>query len=153
MEYNKNTFIVPINNDTILKLRDTTGNIVAYIKVPECTVAVSGNDVLVKQQSESKPIILNFDNKSSAIYAQKKLREALLLLKENLEGYNAISYYLHVQDTPSDNWMIYHALGKYTHVTIYDENEIIIVGNVQKLSPNGVRILFNKPTIGKALIS
>lgn len=153
MKFNVDTFIVPINNDVILKLRDIHGNVVYYIKVPDCTVAVSENNVLVKQQSESNTMVLEFDNRRNAISAQKLLREALIILKNNQETVDTKRYHLHEQTIPSNNWTIYHGLGKYTHVTIYDDDDYAIIGTVQKLSPNGLRILFNKPITGKAIIS
>lgn len=153
MKFNVDTFIVPINNDVILKLRDIHGNVVYYIKVPDCTVAVSENNVLVKQQSESNTMVLEFDNRRNAISAQKLLREALIILKSNIETVDTKRYHLHEQTTPSNNWIIYHGLGKYTHVTIYDDHDYAIIGTVQKLSTNSLRILFNQNITGKAIIS
>lgn len=153
MKFNTDTFIVPINSDTTLRLRDSDNNIVFYIKVPDCTVAVSENALLVKQQSESNTVVLPFDNRRSAIEAQKLLREALIFLKNNQESAATKTYHFHEQFTPSNNWIIYHGLGKYTHVTIFDDNNYAIIGTVQKLSTNSLRILFNENITGKAMIS
>lgn len=154
MKFNKDTFLVPINTDTTLKIRDTIGNIILYIKVPDCTVAVFGNSVLIKQQAESKTVKLTFSNKKLSIEASILLRGALLKLKTNLQNKTNDLYYLHEQSTPSNNWIIPHNLGNtYKHVTIYDDNDVVMIGNVEAISQNGIRIQFNKPVTGKAIIS
>ena len=68
-------------------------------------------------------------------------------------GPTATNFFLYEQTTPSDLWIIEHNLNKYTHVTVYDENDHIVIATVEKISPNGIRILFNEPITGTAIIS
>lgn len=146
--FNKDSFIVPINNDATLKIRDVNANIVYYIKDPNCTTKVNNNLLQIKQSSESKLISLKFDLPKSAIEAHTILRNELIKLKNNIK-----TSHLHEQTTPSKTWLIDHNLGRYTHVTIYDDVDNLVLAEVEKISTNGIRILFSEPTAGKAFIS
>ncbi len=61
--------------------------------------------------------------------------------------------YEHIQSVPATTWTINHSLGKYTNVTIYDDNNKVIDGEVETLNNNTIRILFNTVKAGRAIIS
>lgn len=151
MRFNRTTFLVPINNDTTLKLRDVNGKIVYYIKNPNCTTAVNNNIIKIKQLSEAKIIILKFDSNIAAIEAHKLLRNSLTKLKNNLKN-NTKSYHLYEQINPATVWNIEHNINRLVSVTIYDDNNEEIIGDITIIDNNNVQVNFNTPTIGKAII-
>lgn len=92
MIFNKDTFIVPLNNDIVLKLRNIDGNIVYYITKPNSTIKINNNTLEIIQSQEANKIILKFINVEHAQIAQYLLREALIQLKNNLTNDNFITY-------------------------------------------------------------
>lgn len=61
--------------------------------------------------------------------------------------------YTHIQSISLSTWNITHTLDKYTSVTIYDENDNIIEGEIKYISNNQLQILFNNSLTGKAVLT
>jgi hypothetical protein len=72
------------------------------------------------------------------------------LLKEKLESLKTDSYYQHVQGVPATTWDITHNLNKNPSVTVTDSAGTVVIGQVEYLNPNQVRLTFNAGFSGKA---
>ena len=84
--FSKQNFIVAINTDTILKIRNVKGQIVHLIKEPTCTVSVVTHTVYIKQAAESVRIPLIFGSALEAHDAHIILRDNLKQLGINQAG-------------------------------------------------------------------
>jgi hypothetical protein len=61
--------------------------------------------------------------------------------------------FTYIREVPSAEWNIQHNLGKYVSVTIVDENNAEMVGAVNYIDENNVRIDFSVPVSGKAFLN
>lgn len=61
--------------------------------------------------------------------------------------------YIHRQDIASDEWNIIHNLEKYPSVTIVDSSENKVVGDVEYLSTNNLKVKFSSAFSGKAYLN
>lgn len=61
--------------------------------------------------------------------------------------------YIHNQNSPSSLWIINHNLFKYPSVTIVNELNEEVYGNIEYLSINSIKITFGNPETGKAFIN
>lgn len=50
-------------------------------------------------------------------------------------------------------WNVTHTLDKYTNVTIYDDNEEVIEGQIIHVSTTQLQLVFNTPVAGTVIIS
>lgn len=57
------------------------------------------------------------------------------------------------QPFPTNVWNVTHTLDKYTNVTIYDDNDIVIEGEIIYISSSQLQLSFNTPTAGTVIIS
>lgn len=90
--YNKNNFIIPINNDILLKLRNNQGNITHIIRDPICTISQDKNRLIIKQQSESKKILLDFLTVQETTISHTLLRTTLQQLLSNIQSSNTVVF-------------------------------------------------------------
>lgn len=58
--------------------------------------------------------------------------------------------YTHTQLSPEATWDVTHNLGKRASVSVVDSGENIVIGEVQYLDDNSVRITFSAAFAGKA---
>ena len=151
--YDKNNFIVPINNDITLKIRNKQNKITHIIKDGYCTISQSGNVLIIKQKAESKKISLDFSSPSNAGDAHRLLRIALKTLELNVKNQLSDLNHLHNQTTLSNVWNINHNLNRYTSVIVYDINNIVIEGEIEHVDTNNIIIRFNNNIMGKAFIN
>lgn len=61
--------------------------------------------------------------------------------------------YVHTQMVASNSWIIIHNLGKYPSATIVDSAGTMVVGEVEYISLNEIRIYFNAAFSGKAYLN
>jgi hypothetical protein len=61
--------------------------------------------------------------------------------------------YEHVQSTPAANWFIAHNLGRRVHVTVFDQDDVQVMTDVEHTSLDEVTITFSAPFAGSAVIS
>ena len=61
--------------------------------------------------------------------------------------------YLHDQGVPSDTWVIAHNLGKYPSVSIIDTAGTDVLGKVEYVNINTIKIYFKNAFSGKASIN
>lgn len=59
----------------------------------------------------------------------------------------------HVQSAPEAVWLIRHGLGFMPNVTVVDSSGTHVVGDVQYLSRQEVRLIFSSPFSGEAYLS
>lgn len=77
---------------------------------------------------------------------------------EAFDGYlllasNTIGNYIYEQVEPADEWIVEHNLGKYPSVTTVDTTGYMIIGQVQYVDLNTVKINFTTATNGKAFLN
>jgi hypothetical protein len=58
--------------------------------------------------------------------------------------------YIHVQNTPSNTWVVTHNLGKRPAVVVVDSAEDVVYGQIQYNSDNQVTLTFAGAFSGKA---
>lgn len=61
--------------------------------------------------------------------------------------------YVHDQILASASWTIIHNLGKYPAVGVVDSAGTIVVGEIDYISTNEVRVRFTAPFSGKAYLN
>lgn len=61
--------------------------------------------------------------------------------------------YIHIQSVSLSTWNITHTLSKYTNVTIYDQFDNVIEGEIKYISNNQLQIYFNESLTGKVVLS
>jgi hypothetical protein len=61
--------------------------------------------------------------------------------------------HIHDQGTPSNQWTITHNLGKYPSVTIVDTANSEVIGEVDYLSNNQIKVSFSASFSGKAYLN
>lgn len=61
--------------------------------------------------------------------------------------------YIHDQILASDAWTIVHNLGKYPSVGVVDSAGTIVIGEIDYISTNEVRVRFTAPFSGKAYLN
>lgn len=59
-------------------------------------------------------------------------------------------HYTHNQNTASDVWIINHGLGKNPSVTVVDSAGTEVVGDIEHIDTNTVKIIFSAAFSGKA---
>lgn len=61
--------------------------------------------------------------------------------------------FTHIQGTASDTWNITHNLGKYPSVTVVNNSEIEVIGDVTYTDTNNLVITFTGAFSGKAYLN
>lgn len=64
-----------------------------------------------------------------------------------------IPFYIHYQDEPEAIWNVSHMLNKRPSVTIVDSGDNVVVGDIEYLDDDHVRITFVAPFSGKAYLN
>ena len=62
----------------------------------------------------------------------------------------ASANYVHTQSTAATTWIVPHNLGKYCSVTVVDENDDVVVGEIHYDSEIQVTLTFTAAFSGKA---
>lgn len=62
-------------------------------------------------------------------------------------------HYVHLQGTPSDEWIITHNLGKYPAVHVEDSTGEQCIGTIEFLSFNQLSITFSAAFSGRAILN
>lgn len=62
-------------------------------------------------------------------------------------------HYFYEQAQPSDSWLIEHNLGKYPSVSIVDTANTEVVGDVEYIDTNSLRVTFANPFAGYAYLN
>lgn len=71
----------------------------------------------------------------------------------SLDDVESDKTYVHNQSTNSTEWVINHNLNKLPSITVLDSAENTVIGNVEYLDNNNVKITFNFPFSGKATLN
>lgn len=61
--------------------------------------------------------------------------------------------YVHNQQVASLEWVITHNLNKYPAVTVVDSGENVVIGEIQYINSNSVKISFSAEFAGKAYLN
>jgi hypothetical protein len=65
---------------------------------------------------------------------------------------NGLAAYVHTQDTPSATWTIAHNMNRTPGVTIIDSANSVVIGDVEYLDSNTLRVTFSGAFSGKAYL-
>ena len=68
-------------------------------------------------------------------------------------GIEADKTYLHIQSVASNEWLINHGLNKYPAVSIIDSAENEVIGEVEYIDANNVKLKFAGSFSGKATLN
>jgi len=61
--------------------------------------------------------------------------------------------YIHTQSTASDAWVVNHELNKKPSVTVVDSANNVVLGDIEYIDNDNVRITFNSQFSGKAYLN
>jgi hypothetical protein len=62
-------------------------------------------------------------------------------------------YFTFSQGVASDTWLINHNLGKFPSVVIIDSAETVVIGDVEYLDTNSIRVTFTSSFSGTAFLN
>jgi len=150
--YKKENFISPVQaGDDVLKIKNKQ-NITTYlIRDVKCTVIESGVNVIIKQDSQAKEIILDFSTAIEAKEAGVLLRTALKSIVDMLETNGMNNIFADVRTssiTPTANQTVFDlsSLNIRFLINIYINNQIIINTNNSRYTySNSVLTWLNQP--------
>lgn len=71
----------------------------------------------------------------------------------NFRKVSSQSNYIHTQDVAENVWLVNHNLGYYPSVSVVDSSGKIVIGQVEYLNPNHIKITFSAGFSGKAYLS
>jgi len=128
--FSKENFIVPVELNITLKIRNTNNVVQHIIKDPTCTVKQVDVYLYIKQSAEAALIVLNFASKQEAIDAHIILRDALELLKANQN-----------QTNHSSGFNVYNFQAPNTVINVdYTITLSLLVTEILNLYVNGVLV-------------
>jgi hypothetical protein len=78
--------------------------------------------------------------------------EAMKVLAELPSGSRNSDPIIYIQSLPASIWTIAHNLNHYPDVTLYDDTDDQIFGNIHHDDANQVSIIFSTPIAGRARI-
>jgi len=88
------------------------------------------------------------------ITSTETVHTVTLISRDDTTLSDTIKYaHIHDQGTPASVWTITHNLGKYPSVTIVDSSNSEVVGEVEFISNNQVRVSFSGSFSGKAYLN
>lgn len=155
MLHNKNNFIVAVSNgDREVFLKDVNGKSTFSITPTMVTITyVDAVSIYVKTKGTDNILKIDFSKNSEAIEAMAKLKTALHTVEKNMA--NSIEMdvnFHHIQSVPSTIWTFMHELNRRTPVVTMDNNGVEIIGLVEYIDNNNVKISFNQAVSGHAWI-
>jgi hypothetical protein len=84
--YSKVNFIVPVNSDTVLKIKDIKGVVAHIIRDHTCTIKRAGRFIHIKQSGDANEVVLDFNSESESEDAHLLLRTALVQMGNNVDS-------------------------------------------------------------------
>lgn len=66
---------------------------------------------------------------------------------------SAMVAYTHEQIAPAQTWTIFHGLGRFPGVTVVDSANNVVIGDVQYVSEDEIKIAFTAAFAGKVYLS
>lgn len=72
--------------------------------------------------------------------------------ERGLPGVSGASF-VHEQQVPAEEWPITHNLGRFPSVTVVDSAGSVVIGEVQYLTSESVKLVFSVPFSGKAYLN
>jgi hypothetical protein len=89
---------------------------------------------------------------------EQSIQPIQLTLTENATfssggGGGSDANYVHVQSSASDAWVVSHNLNKYCSVTVVDDNDDVVIGEINYTSINEVVLTFTAAFTGRAFFN
>jgi len=165
--HNSLNFIVPLSpGDREIIIQDVNSRRTFSINPWDVTfISVDKSVINVRTVGSDTLLTILFISTTDAIIALPKLQRAITELKDQVQTgldqdtinyinnlFNQTSKYHHIQSVPSNIWTFTHNLNKRTSVSIMDSSGQEIIGLVNYIDDNSVRIEFNKAVSGDAWI-
>lgn len=66
---------------------------------------------------------------------------------------NKPTTYIHIQSVPLEEWIITHNLNKFPNVTVVDSGGSVVIGDIQYIDSNQIKITFMGSFGGKAFLN
>jgi cytoskeletal protein RodZ len=130
---NSTTIVEVIENNPIISVSESN---------PTITVSSTTNAILVEDQPAASIVL-------SASGPQGPQGPAG---EPGLDG-DAHQTYVFNQNTPSATWTIEHNLTAYPSVTVIDSAGTYVIGNIEYISNNVLRLTFSAAFAGQALLN
>lgn len=70
-----------------------------------------------------------------------------------LDSLGVDKHYVHTQNISSNEWVINHKLNKFPSVTVVDSADVIVLGEIQYIDKDNVKITFSSSFGGKAYLN
>lgn len=112
------------------------------------TVSTSGNDenAIVSISTDPETVVVSTDPQTAVITQEGG--------PQGIAGADAADkHYVHTQGAAAQSWTITHNLGKMPAVEVVDTGNNIVIGDVEYISLNQIRVNFTSAFTGKAYIN
>lgn len=135
--------------DSLLKLEDNDGLTGTKKKV---TDGLGNETPLSVSDTEVSSTV---DIEASGFKTPTGLSTEFLMADGTVQSASGVSdkHYEHNQTSASALWNVTHNLGKYPSVTVVDSGNSVVVGQIDHLSTNTLRISFRASFSGKAYLN
>lgn len=111
-------------------------------------VSVSESNLSQIQDAFNKTVV------AIDITADNENRTITLTYRDSLSIQDTYKFsHIHNQTVSSSTWNITHNLNKYPSVSIVDESNAEVIGEVEYLNPNSLTVKFSAPFSGKAFLN
>ena len=128
---------------------DQSSSPVIEISSPEQVIDVSVSN------GEQSSIEVNVPDVSKVFAVSVPVSSVVVVDKYSIVGLedDTDKSYVFDQMVPSDVWDIYHALNKFPSVSVVDSSDRIVIGDVEYINQNLLRVTFNGSFAGKAYLN
>ena len=106
------------------------------------------SDITVSNPSASQVVVTNQPTQN-VVVSYESVPPTSISVKGIFSG-SGDSHFVHTQSTPESVWEVTHSLNKKPSVTVVDSADTVVIGEVEYLSSNAVRLTFVGAFSGKA---
>lgn len=137
------------SNDAGIVVYDTTLNLLfAWDGNQWNQMSISQTQITQIQEAFNKTVV------AIDITSDNENRTIILTYRDNFSIQDTYKFsHIHVQTTPSSTWNITHNLNKFPSVSIVDESNAEVIGEVEHINSNSLVVKFSAAFSGKAFIN
>jgi hypothetical protein len=130
-------------------------DITQIIEVVGDQITITANSPTTEIIVEAEPTALLVENSITTVVAEVQTTPIETIGIQGPAGIDGINgtgdkNYVHSQSVPSTIWNVNHALLKFPSVTVVDSAGTTVIGEVQLIDINNVRLIFSASFSGKA---
>jgi hypothetical protein len=133
------------NSTTVVTVVESNPIVSVAESNPTISVSSTTNAIVVQDQPSASIVL-------SASGPQGPQGPAGAAGANGLDG-DGHQTYVYNQNTPSDTWTITHNLTAYPSVTVIDSAGTYVIGNIEYISNNVLRLTFSAAFAGQALLN